>query len=474
MKGPAQAVKPDVCRCAAFKRKHSLIFFFSITFAEEAQHLQLELWFPTWKGRSYRETDCGRVAYLYSARCFWFWVCRTRFLRERCHVTHLRAVRFSSTRTPSTLTSASSRSTYRSFSYDLSKHWFSCKWFQWRRPGVVAALTISVLSKKCFLIVLCLRFRAPHHCGDPDPSRTGGQTSVVFLTPLALNVFGKWTHMVPFSILRQTLGLRPSDQSCHHETWLLCISSIGITKWNHQAHYNGNIRLKERPASSGYGAQKRNISEVLSDHSLSSWMSAQPFALPGSCDLPCSSSRSDLMRFDVSYLLCFLHLMCLRCVLLITILMCTLSKKNMSDVESIQQRSLFGRTDILPWSCLLGLHTKTMWNKKRYCGQSQSHVWIQNFRGGTEKLTYSENFSYFFMVLWHGRSCKEVCGTISCVGEQNDSTTLQSINSMHWRPPLQRRRNKTFWKIVTRMLSNCSEMLRLGKNWTTWHSMVSK
>ena len=28
--------------------------------------------------------------------------------------------------------------------------------------------------------------------------------------------------------------------------------------------------LKERPASSGYGAQKRNISEVLSDHSFSS------------------------------------------------------------------------------------------------------------------------------------------------------------------------------------------------------------
>ena len=37
------------------------------------------------------------------------------------------------------------------------------------------------------------------------------------------------------------------------------------------AFYKGNIRLKERPASSGYGTQKRNISEVLSDHSLSSW-----------------------------------------------------------------------------------------------------------------------------------------------------------------------------------------------------------
>ena len=73
-----------------------------------------------------------------------------------------------------------------------------------------------------------------------------------------------------FSISRQALGLRPSDHSCHHETWLHLHFVDWNNKWNHQACYNGNIRLKERPASSGYGAQKRNISEVLSDHSLSS------------------------------------------------------------------------------------------------------------------------------------------------------------------------------------------------------------
>ena len=46
-----------------------------------------------------------------------------------------------------------------------------------------------------------------------------------------------------------------------------CISSIG---WNHQARYNGNIRLTERPTHTGNRAPKRNIREVLSDHSLSS------------------------------------------------------------------------------------------------------------------------------------------------------------------------------------------------------------
>ena len=42
--------------------------------------------------------------------------------------------------------------------------------------------------------------------------------------------------------------------------------NVKVAPWNHQARYSGNIRLKER----GSRAQKRNISEVLSDHSLSS------------------------------------------------------------------------------------------------------------------------------------------------------------------------------------------------------------
>ena len=32
---------------------------------------------------------------------------------------------------------------------------------------------------------------APHHCGDPDPSRTIGLTSVAFLSPLATSDSGK-------------------------------------------------------------------------------------------------------------------------------------------------------------------------------------------------------------------------------------------------------------------------------------------
>ena len=122
--------------------------------------------------------------------------------------------------------------------------------------GVVAAVTISVLSMKYLLIVPCLRRRAPHHCGDLDPFRTIGLMSLVFSSPLALSASGESINMVLFSIPRQALGLRPSDQSCHHETWLHLHFVDWNNEWNHQAHYNGNIR---------------NISEVLSD-SFSSWV----------------------------------------------------------------------------------------------------------------------------------------------------------------------------------------------------------
>ena len=73
-----------------------------------------------------------------------------------------------------------------------------------------------------------------------------------------------------FSISRQALGLRSSDPSCHHETLLHLHFIDSSNQWNHQARWNGNIRLTERPTNSGNRALKRHICEVFSDHSLSS------------------------------------------------------------------------------------------------------------------------------------------------------------------------------------------------------------
>ena len=148
--------------------------------------------------------------------------------------------------------------------------------------------------------------------------------------------------------------------------------------------------------------------------------------------------------------------------------------KHWSDVETTQQRSRFRRTNIFPWSCILGMHSKTMWNKQRCCGQLQNHVWIANFCGVNRKSSILWESSYLFIVLWYGGSCKAMCGAILWVSKQDDSTTLQSIHSIHRWPPLQKRRTEICWRIVTNMLSNWSKVLKLGTNWKTWYSMVSE
>ena len=97
------------------------------------------------------------------------------------------------------------------------------------------------------------------------------------------------------------------------------------------------------------------------------------------------------------------------------------------------------------------------------------HYWMSVSQGKTTFQSFRETWcrNNIFLVLWHGRSRK-------WVGKQDDSTTLQSINSMHWRPPLQRIRIEIRGTIAKSVLSNCSEMLRLGTYWKTWFSMVSE
>ena len=90
------------------------------------------------------------------------------------------------------------------------------------------------------------------------------------------------------------------------------------------------------------------------------------------------------------------------------------------------------------------------------------------------KITVLGKSEYLFVVLRHGRSCQEMCETILWVSKQDDSTTLQSINSVPWWPSRQRRRIEIRGRIVRGVLSNCSEMRTLGTYWTTWYSMVSE
>ena len=135
--------------------------------------------------------------------------------------------------------------------------------------GDVAAQTISILWMKLFLIVLCLRHWVSHHCGDPDPFRTTGQTSADLPNPRLLT-FLESKHGA-FSILRKALGLRPNDQSYITKRGFIWIFLIRTP--------NGPIKLTTTGTFASKGLRilhtvfrKRRISETLSDFSLSSQM----------------------------------------------------------------------------------------------------------------------------------------------------------------------------------------------------------
>ena len=76
-----------------------------------------------------------------------------------------------------------------------------------------------------------------------------------------------------------------------------------------------------------------------------------------------------------------------------------------------------------------------------------------------------ERRKHFFTVLWHGRSCKEMCGAILWVGKENNLTTFQSRNTMHWRPPIQGRKNGICRRTVKGLLTNCLNMIAFGPHW---------
>ena len=127
---------------------------------------------------------------------------------------------------------------------------------------------------------------------------------------------------------------------------------------------------------------------------------------------------------------------------------------------------------MFPGSCILGMHSTTTPNKQRYCGQLQNHVRIANFSGRNRKASILWESAYFFVVLWYGGSCQEMCGAILWVSKEDHSTTLQSIYFMIWWPSFQRIRNEIRGTLVTSLLSNGSKMLKIDKDWKAWYSMV--
>ena len=113
--------------------------------------------------------------------------------------------------------------------------------------------------------------------------------------PIQIGI-GRYACIV-LSIPRKTLGLRPTDQSCHHETWLHLDFVDRRSTQSHHEEPDRRILLKERPVPYKE-AQKRRISDIMSEP-FALFLNVQPFARARQ---PCAeiytSSRSDLMIFS--------------------------------------------------------------------------------------------------------------------------------------------------------------------------------
>ena len=117
-----------------------------------------------------------------------------------------------------------------------------------------------------------------------------------------------------------------------------------------------------------------------------------------------------------------------------------------------------------------------MWNKQRYCWQFPNHVWIAEFlQVATEIITMLWKSEYFFVVLWHGRSCKEMCrnDVVSWLTKRRNNSTKYLL---HASMTITSREEEM--KSVGELSKVCSrnvfKKLKLGTHWMTWYSMVSE
>ena len=116
------------------------------------------------------------------------------------------------------------------------------------------------------------------------------------------------------------------------------------------------------------------------------------------------------------------------------------------------------------------------------CTQRQCHISkdiVDNYRtifesrisaGRVEKLPFPQNLrisSWSYDMAGHAKKCVErYCGLANKTTQQLYKVSTPCIDDHHFKEEVM--------KSVGELLSYCSEMLILGKNWTTRYSMVSK
>ena len=145
--------------------------------------------------------------------------------------------------------------------------------------------------------------------------------------------------------------------------------------------------------------------------------------------------------------------------------------KSWSDVESTQQRSRYGRTNIFLGSCILGLHSTTMRNKQRYCGQLQNHVRIANFCGGLEKLPFPQYLrisSWSYDMAGHAKKCVErYCELANKTTQQLYKVSTPCIDDHHFKEE-ETKSVGDFSCACSQIVQKCLYLARIGRPDILW------
>ena len=151
--------------------------------------------------------------------------------------------------------------------HDFSRSWLGCRWFSWygvavsqqRQPQYYwRSIYGHYLAYATGLHTMVTRFQS---------GQLGRRLRISRTTWPSTLLESKWA-LDAFSIPRKSLGLRPTDHSCDHETWLHLDFVDRNKTWSRQKTYDPHMSLTERSAEGEN--RKRIMSEITCDHSLSS------------------------------------------------------------------------------------------------------------------------------------------------------------------------------------------------------------
>ena len=130
-------------------------------------------------------------------------------------------------------------------------------------------------------------------------------------------------------------------------------------------------------------------------------------------------------------------------------------------MESTQQRSRFGRTNIFPRSCILVMLSTTTPNKQRYCGQLQNHVRIANFSGESRETTIPSKSS-------HAKKCVErYCELANKSTQQLYKVSTPCIDDHHFKEEEMKSVGELS-QVCSQIVLKCLYLARIGRPDILW------